>query len=627
MEDYKLTDSRYQSWQLYRRLFTYIKANRFAIVVSILGYVIFAATTPATTWWLGLTVDAISSENYEELRIISPLLCILIVSVRGMGGFMGSYSLAYIANNVIHKLRCQLIDHLISLPATYFDKNTSGKLVSKFTYDVTQITGAASNALAVIIREGFTVLGLLIFLMIIDWQLSLTFLIIAPFVAIIVSLASKRFRRYSTQMQNSMGDVTQITTESIKGHRVIRTFNAEGFVSEKLLLASERNRRQNMKMAMTRSASTPLVQLIVSMALALLVWLAMSPDFFTDKTPGDFVAFLGAAGLLAKPIRQLTQINSVIQRGLSAAYSVFTLLDETPEIDEGTYVVGRALGEIEFKNVVFAYNDTAKALDNVSFKAKSGQTIALVGKSGSGKSSLVSLIPRFYDIDSGQVMLDGKLLQAYKVANLRDQISVVTQQVFLFNGTVAENIGYGEKELDLKRIKVAAENAHAMEFIENLAEGLNTQIGDDAQLLSGGQRQRIAIARALLKDAPILIFDEATSALDSESEKHIQAALETLIKGRTTFVIAHRLSTIENADLILVMDQGKIIESGVHGQLLEKDGHYARLHKIQFAEDEKAVVEKPTIGTEAPGRNLPGRTLPPRKGLLARLIEALFGGG
>ncbi|MBM87429.1 MAG: lipid A export permease/ATP-binding protein MsbA [Gammaproteobacteria bacterium] len=591
MPNPKLKDLNHQSWRLYRRLLKYVEGYRLAIAGSVLGYMIFAATTPATTWWLGLTVDAINSESYEQLRIVSPLLCILIVVIRGIGSFMGSYSLASIANHVIHKLRCELHDHLISLPTIYFDKNMSGKLVSKFTYDVSQVTGAASNAIAVIIREGFTVLGLLVFLMIIDWQLSLTFLIIAPFVAAIVNLASTRFRRYSTQMQDSMGDVTQITNESIKGHRVIRIFNAEDFVAEKLEQASEKNRRQNMKMAMTRSASTPLVQLVVSLALALLVWLAMSPDFFSDKTPGDFVSFLGAAGLLAKPIRQLTQINSVIQRGLSAAYSIFTVLDEEAEMDEGDYVVKRAVGEIEFSNVIFAYNDSVKALNNVSFKIEAGKTIALVGKSGSGKSSLVTLIPRFYDIDSGQITLDGKPLQDYKINNLRDQISVVTQQVILFNGTIAENIAYGEKNLDYKKIRNAAKNAHAMEFIDDLAGGLNTEVGDDAKLLSGGQRQRIAIARALLKDAPILIFDEATSALDTESEKHIQAALEILMKGRTTFVIAHRLSTIENADLILVLDQGKIVESGVHAQLIKKAGHYARLHKVQFSDNDTVPLK------------------------------------
>ena len=591
MANKRKLDTQYRGWQLYRRLFRYVTPHQVAIYGSIIGYIIFAATTPATTWWLGFTVDAINAENYEELRILSPLLCIAIVVVRGIGGFMGSYSLAAIANHVIHKLRCELIDHLITLPAAYFDRHTSGKLVSKFTYDVTQITGAASNAVAVIIREGFTVVGLLIYLLIIDWRLSLTFLLIAPFVAIIVNIASRRFRRYSTQMQDSMGEVTQITSESIKGHRVVRTFNAEDFIGNKLLQASERNRRQNMKMALTRSASTPLVQLIVSMALALLVWLAMSPEFFLDKTPGDFVAFLGAAGLLAKPIRQLTQVNSVIQRGLSAAYSIFTLLDEHSEPNTGYHEVDRAKGKIEFINVSFTYNGLREALSNITFVAEAGKTIALVGKSGSGKSSLVNLIPRFYECTQGEITLDGIPLKQYKLENLRRHVSLVTQQIVLFNGTVAENIAYGENEFDEEKILTAAANAHAMEFISELPNGLDTEVGDDASLLSGGQRQRIAIARALLKNAPILIFDEATSSLDSESEQHIQAALKALIKGRTTFVIAHRLSTIENADLILVLDQGIVVESGIHAELIVKNGHYSRLHKIQFTENDTVNSE------------------------------------
>jgi subfamily B ATP-binding cassette protein MsbA len=556
-----------------------------------MGYLVFALTTPATTWWLGWTVDAITTESYGEVRLLSPLICIGIVLVRGIGGFMGSYSLASISNHVIHVLRCELIDHLIKLPSTYFDKNTSGRLVSKLTYDVNQIAGAASSAAAVTIREGFVVIGLLSFLMVTDWKLSLTFLFIAPFVAKIVAIASKRFRRYSTQMQDSMGDVTQITNESIKGHRVIRVFNAADFVSRKLLVASERNRRQNMKMAFTRSASTPIIQLIVSFALAILVWTALSPEFFADKTPGDFVAFLGAAGLLAKPIRQLSQINSVIQRGLSAAFSIFSLIDQEPEKDQGSYVSERAEGRIEFKNIGFSYNEDAAALIDINFVAKSGQTIALVGKSGSGKSSLVSLIPRFYEQDKGTISLDGVPIQDYSLHNLRHHISLVSQKVVLFNGSIAENIAYGDESISREKITEAAKNAHAMEFIDQLHEGLDTQVGDDASHLSGGQRQRIAIARALLKDAPILIFDEATSALDSESELYIQEALKTLIKGRTTFVIAHRLSTIETADMILVMEKGRIVESGTHSELLSSNGHYARLHKIQFSEND--TVSKP----------------------------------
>ena len=584
-------EGRYQAFSLYKRLFNYTKVYPLAIAGSLLGYLIFALTTPATTWWLGFTVDAINSENYEELRILSPVLCLVIVVTRGVGGFMGSYSLAVIANNVIHRLRCVLMDHLITLPVNYFDHNPSGKLVSKFTYDITQVTGAASNAIAVIVREGFTVVGLLAYLFYIDWQLTLTFILIAPFVAKIVGVASKRFRRYSSQMQDSMADVTQITNESIKGHRVVRSFNAQRFIYNKLYRASERNRIQNMKMAITRSASTPLVQLVVTIAIAWLVWLAMSPEFFSGKSPGDFVAFLGAAGLLAKPIRQLTQINSVVQRGLSASHSVFSLLDEDSEKDIGVYKVKRAVGKIEFKDVNFSYNKQRTALSSINFDVRPGNTIALVGKSGSGKSSIVNLLTRFYEHQSGQILLDGVDLKAYELESLRHQIALVTQQVVLFNGTIRENIAYGLEGVTDEEIESAATSAYAMEFIDDLPQGLDTEVGDDANLLSGGQRQRIAIARALLKNAPILILDEATSALDSESEQYIQEALLHLIKGRTTFVIAHRLSTVENADLILVLEKGRIIESGTHPELISMRKTYYQLHTRDFLADGFGVTK------------------------------------
>jgi len=580
-----------ESWRLYRRLFSYVIPHRILFVTATLGYIIFALTAPAATWWLGWTVDAIAAEDYKALRVLSPLAFIGLAAVRGLGGFMGSYYLAGISNHMVHKLRCELIDRLIRLPTSYFDKNSSGRLVSKLTYDVMQITGAASNAVAVAVREGFTVVGLLAYLMYMDWKLSLTFLIIAPVVGKVVSVASKKFRRYSTQIQDSMGDVTQITTETIKGYRVIRTFNAEDYVSKKLSAASERNRIQNMKMVLTRSASTPLIQLIVSAAIAALVWFAMSPEFFATNTSGDFVAFLSAAGLLAKPIRQLTQINAVIQRGLSAAASIFELLDEDIEMDTGDQVLNRAKGRIEFTNVNFSYKDGAHTLVDINFVAEPGQTVALVGKSGSGKSSLVSLITRFYDFQEGEITLDGVPLKDLKLESLRENISLVSQQVVLFNGTIEENIAYGEDVVDLGKVSKAARDAHAMEFIGQLDRGMDTLVGDDAILLSGGQRQRIAIARALLKDAPILIFDEATSALDSESEMRIQEALDVLRQGRTTFVIAHRLSTIENADLILVMEQGKIIESGTHEELLIKQGAYSRLHAKQFSENAAVTVE------------------------------------
>jgi len=577
------------SWALYKRLLSYVLKHKLLMVTGLIGFTIFAASGPAATQWLGWTLDSISSENYEQARILSPILCVAIALVRGLGSFMGGYSMAGLAQRVMHRLRYELNQKLVKLPASFFDRHTIGRLVSKVTYDVQQIAGAASEAITVVFREGLTVIFYLGQMFFIDWQLTLTFLIIAPMVGWIVSLASRRFRRYSTQMQDSMGEVTQITNETIKGHRVIRSFNAEDYVNSRLHSASDRNRRQNMKLELTRNVSTPLIQMIVAMALALLVWLAMSPDFFAGRTPGEFVIFLSAAGLLAKPIRQLTQVNAVIQRGLAASSSIFSLLDEEQEEDQGNHEVEKIDGRIEFRDVSFAYNEHAPALNQVSFVAEPGQTVALVGKSGSGKSTLVNLIPRFYSLSSGEITLDGVPVQDYRLDNLRHHISLVTQQVVLFNGSVADNIAYGEDDVPLDRVEEAASNAHAMEFINNLEHGLDTYVGDDAGLLSGGQRQRIAIARALLKDAPILILDEATSALDSESEQHIQAALQQLIKGRTTFVIAHRLSTIENADLILVMEEGRIVESGSHSELIGLNGQYSKLHRLQFSEVEKSI--------------------------------------
>ncbi len=574
------------SWQVYKRLLGYLKPLWFVFALSILGNAIFAMASALMAAAMEPVVEAIQNPT-QSYRALVPLLIIGVFGLRGLGFFLGTYYIAVVARNIVKEMRQQLFDRMLTLPCRFYDQNSAGHLVSRITFNVEQVTGAATNAITVAVREGLTVFFLLGYMFYTNWKLTLIFLSVGPVIGLVVSYASKRFRRLSKGIQGSMGDITQVASEAINGYRVVRTFNGEAYESDRFRVVVEKNLAQGMKLALTKSLNTPVVQLLISFAIAGLVWIALAPEIIGDMTIGEFIAYITAATTIAKPIRQLTEINAIIQRGIAAAHDVFGHLDQAPEEDSGVIEVDRVRGDIDIRQVHFRYApDGDDVLHGINLQIPAGKTIALVGRSGSGKSTLVNLIPRFYDYTSGEILLDGKLLKDYRLASLRNQIALVNQQVTLFNDTIANNIAYGARERYTdEQIRQAAEAAYAMEFIDALPEGLDTMVGDNGMRLSGGQRQRLAIARAFLKDAPVLILDEATSALDTQSERYIQDALEAVMKGRTTLVIAHRLSTIENADLIVVMDKGHIVETGTHQELLAKNGHYATLHQMQFREE------------------------------------------
>lgn len=526
-------------------------------------------------------VDALNDDQRDAIYWI-PIASVGIVFVRGIGSFLGSYFIALVSNKVVHTLRCQLFDRYTLLPSHFFDNNNSGHLISRITYNVQQVTGAATDAVKIVAREGLTVIGLFGYLFYMNWKLSLIFIAIAPLIGIVVKVATQRFRSISKKIQNSMGDLTHVSSEMVIGNRVVKSFGGEPYEQKRFHSASKYSFQQSMRMVKTSAIQTPLLQLIVSLALGVLIFLSLL--LMADSTTGEFIAYITAAGLIPKPIRQLSEVNSTIQKGIAAAESIFNVLDENIEKNTGTYTSQRVKGQLEFKNLNYSYgSDEKQVLNDISFKLEAGKTVAIVGHSGSGKTTLANLIPRFYDHQSGDILLDDVEINDYELSNLRTQIALVTQHVTLFNDTIEHNIAYGSLGVFSREDVInAATKAHAMEFIEQLPKGLDTLIGENGLKLSGGQRQRLAIARALLKDAPILILDEATSALDTESERKIQKALETAMKDRTTLVIAHRLSTIENADTILVMENGKIMESGSHRELLDSAPIYSKLYNNQF---------------------------------------------
>ncbi|WP_421855328.1 lipid A export permease/ATP-binding protein MsbA [Marinomonas sp.] len=572
--------------QVYFRLLGYVRSSWLYLLLSVIGYVIYAAMEPALAALLKHIVDTVSVGSITDSRLLIPLAILGIFIARGIGTFLGNYFMAKVANNVVFDLRTSMFDKLVLLPSSYYHSVPTGRLLAKLTYDTEQVIGSITQAIRVLLREGLTVIGLLGYMIYMNWRLSLLFLLVVPLIGLLVSYASKRFRKLSTRIQDAMGGVTDVASEAIKGHEVVKIFGGSQYEIARFRDAASENRRSQLKMEMTRSLNVPIVQFILAIMMAVLIWFALSPSISSHMSPGDFIAFLTAAGMLGKPIRQLTEVNSILQKGIAASYSIFDFLDLQEEVDKGEKSATRFKGNIEWDSMSFKYPRSEKyALNNINLSLPAGKTLALVGRSGSGKSTMANLIPRFYDINKGALSIDGISIDDYKLTELRSNIALVNQQVVLFNGTIRENIAYGYlRTASDEEVIEAAKAANAWGFIQELGQGLDTMVGENGVLLSGGQRQRIAIARAILKNAPILILDEATSALDTESERAIQSALDNLMENRTTIAIAHRLSTIENADIIAVVDHGEIIERGSHSELLALNGAYAQLHNQQFTE-------------------------------------------
>ncbi|HFQ5383776.1 TPA: lipid A ABC transporter ATP-binding protein/permease MsbA [Vibrio vulnificus] len=574
------------TWRTFKRLWTFIRLYKSGLAVAVVALIINAVSdTYMISLLKPLLDEGFGSAESDFLRTL-PLIIFAMMFIRGISSFVSAYCLSWVSGNVVMQIRRMVFNHYMQMPVSYFDKEKSGSLLSRITYDSEQVSAATSQALVSIVREGASIIGLLVLMFYNSWQLSLVLILVAPVVAMGIGIVSKRFRKISKSMQTVMGVVTSSAEQMLKGHKVVLSYGGQDIERERFDAVSNQMRQQTMKLVTAQAAANPIIQMIASVAIVVILYLASIDSIKEQLTPGTFTVVFSAMFGLMRPLKALTSVTSQFQRGMAAAQTLFALVDLEPEKNTGTHSVERAQGDVSVKDISFTYLGTEKpALSHVSFDIPRGKTVALVGRSGSGKSTIANLFTRFYDVDSGEIQLDGVDVRDYELKNLRTQFALVSQNVHLFNDTIANNIAYaaGDK-YSREDIERAAELAHAMEFISKMENGLDTMVGENGASLSGGQRQRVAIARALLRDAPVLILDEATSALDTESERAIQSALDELQKNKTVLVIAHRLSTIEKADQILVIDDGAVVERGSHSELIEKDGAYAQLHRIQFGE-------------------------------------------